>query len=238
MKYRVLIIGASSDLGFPIAEKLYKQGHSLFLHYHSQSKKLETLASKNVFLSKADLRKENEAQLLFENAKHKLDGIDILINMIGPYFEKDILSMNPEEWKSMIDLNLNTIFTSCYFAIPEIQKNKGHILNFCFDGVENLRSWKNATAYAAAKTGLAVLSKSLATALAPHGARVNVICPGYVDSETFSPEKREAIIQKIPQGRMANTEEIVSLVSWLIEESPSYINGALIPIGGAWEHQA
>ena len=74
--------------------------------------------------------------------------------MIGPYFEKDLLEMTSKEWKMTMDLNLNVVFTMCSLAQEDIQKNKGHILNFCYDGVENIRSWKNATAYAAAKAGL------------------------------------------------------------------------------------
>lgn len=235
-KFRILIVGASSDLGKPIADALSENGHSLVLHYNRNAERLESLQSDSVFLKRADLCNEEEAQGLFDFTMSSLGGLDVLINMIGPYIERDVLELSPSEWKMMVDLNLNVVFTMCSLSLPQIRENRGHILNFCYDGVDSIRSWKKATAYGAAKAGLAILTKSLANALAPHGARVNAICPGYIDSESFSEDKRKALVESLPQRRLAHPSEVVSLVRWVVEDSPSYINGALLPIGGAWEH--
>lgn len=98
------------------------------------------------------------------------------------------------------------------------------------------RSWQEATPYAAAKAGLAVLTKSLASALAPKGVRVNAICPGYLEFGKFSEEKKKALEQIIPARRLGTPEEIVNVTRWLLSESPHYLNGSFISIGGAWEH--
>ena len=234
----IVILGASSDLGRPISEALAKQGHDLVLHFARNSEKIAHLTSAKATPLQADLTNPQSFQNFSEKAITTLSKVDTLINMIGPYSESPLLELTPTQWKQTLDFNLNVIFESCFLFKNQILKNKGHIINFCYDGVENIRSWENATAYAAAKAGLAILTKSLARAMAPHGARVNAICPGYIDSEHFSLETREMLNQSIPSGRMGQANEIVSLLSWLVNESPSYMTGALLPIGGAWEHGA
>ena len=72
MKSRILVIGASSDLGFPISKALSEKENTLFLHYHNNPNRIESIKSESVFLSKADLRNEEECVQLIEDAKHKM----------------------------------------------------------------------------------------------------------------------------------------------------------------------
>lgn len=233
-KLKILITGANSDLGCPLAHALFHHNHTLYLHYHTNAQALESLKSETVFFHKADLTHDEKAEELVNKAESHMQGIDVIINMIGPYIEQDLLTITPKEWRKVIDLNLNVAFSMSSFCLPHIKHSKGHIINFCYDGVEAIRSWHMATAYGAAKAGVAILTKSLASTLGSFGARANAICPGYIDFGKF--ENAEELLRNLPMGRFATPKEVIELILWLIENSPSYITGALLPIGGGFEH--
>lgn len=168
-------------------------------------------------------------------ARKRFGRIDALINMIGPFAEKNLLEETPANWRRAMDLNLNVVFSTCHYFQNDIIESKGHILNFGYSGVENINGWQAATAYAAAKAGLAVLTKSLAQAMAPHGVRVNAVCSGWIDSGYFSEVKLREIVTQIPQRRAGKPEDVSSVVQWLLNESSTYITGSLIPVSGGLE---
>lgn len=235
-KLNVLITGASSEIGFSIIEFLLEKKFQIVGQYYSNNKQLSQLHHPNLHLIKANLSDPLEAQKLIEQTTQQFEKIDALINMIGPYFEKDLLSTTPEEWKKVIDSNLNFAYNMSYYAYPHLIKSQGHILNFCYAGVENIRAWTNATAYAAAKSALAILTKSLAVSLAPHHVRVNAICPGYVESPHYDETTMKKLKQKIPQGKLCQPKEIISTVAWLLTESPAHLTGSFFTLSGGWEH--
>jgi len=238
MKKVALITGASSDIGSRLTQALLKDGFSIAAHSNRPSEFLAGLAGANLAHFQADLTDFAQAEKLVRSAQDKFGALDVLINVIGPFANEDILSVTPERWRNMVELNLNVAFTMTYYAKDLIVKLKGHIINFGYAGVESIRAWTDAAPYAAAKAGLAVLTKSLATALAPSGVRVNAICPGYLDLDHFTSEERKALVSKIPAGRLGKLDEVVAIAQWLIQDCPSYVTGALIPVGGAWEHSA
>ncbi len=231
-----LITGASADLGVVITKALLELGFSVMGHYNTNPKTLAMLNHPRLFLHQANLTVFSEAEMLVKVAAEKLGKIDVLINMIGPYQSHDLLSVTPAEWRETVELNLNIAFTIFHYAKDYLIAAHGHLLNFCFAGVENNRAWTDATAYGAAKSGLAVLTKSLAVTMAAHDVRVNAVCPGYVDMGHFSAEQTADIVKTIPQGRMCKPDEIVSVVTWLLLQSPEHITGSLISLAGGWEH--
>jgi 3-oxoacyl-[acyl-carrier protein] reductase len=186
-------------------------------------------------LFQADLSQDKEVQEFVRRTKDKFGRVDVLINMIGPFSEAKVLEQSPAAWRDSIELNLNVVYSSCYHFQKEIANSQGQVINFGYAGIENLTAWANATSYAAAKAGLGVLTKSMAQAMAPYGVRVNAICPGWIDSGHFDDSKKEKILASIPIGRIGRPEEVSELLQWLIFDSPTYITGALIPIGGAIE---
>lgn len=231
----IFISAASSDLGLVIVKKLLDLGHQIVAHYSSNSAKLKELESPNLMIIQADLSDDREVEAMAATAIKKFGRIDVLINMIGPYSETNILEETPANWRRSIELNLNVIFATCHYFQVELMRNKGHILNFGYAGVEQISGWPSATAYAAAKARLAVFTKSLTQAMGPHGVRVNAICPGWMDNGHIPESKLQKVLTQIPQSRLGRPSEIADVVHWLIDESPSYITGALLPIGGGIE---
>jgi len=238
---KALITGASSDIGQAVVRTLAGKGYDIAAQYHRNREAVEALGEEAVGKDVPfrplcyDLRQPGMAERMVTEAARELGGVDVLVNTIGPFFYRDVLEVTPEEWAEVITLNLNLAFNVTHFARDHIIKAKGHIINFAFAGVQNPKAWKMAAGYCAAKAGIVVLSKSLAARLAPLGVRVNVVCPGLIEAAATTEKERQDMAKKIPVGRPGAPEEVAEVVGWLVEDSPSYLTGALIPVAGAWE---
>lgn len=238
----ILITGSNSATGIAIAKALAEQPVQLALQYYSnQSKALELKAhldtkDVNSRLFRYDLTVPDQAAQLINATLDQFGSLDVLINVVGPYVYKDILQVTPQEWQDDIALNLHTCFHTSHYALEALRQSQGQIINFAFSGVENTKAWPMSTGYCAAKTGVLALSKSLATALAPHKVRVNVICPGLVDDEDIAAEERQQMAEQIPYGRPVRADEIGQTVKWLIWNSPEAMTGTSLNISGGWEY--
>ncbi len=242
MNKTALITGASSSVGSAIAQGLASAGFNLGLHYYSQNEPVEKVAGEaekygvSVQRLRYDLTELEQVEALVDEFISSNGKLDVLVNTIGPFYSRDILDVTPCQWREAIDLNLNITFNVTYLAKNYICRSQGHIINFGFSGVENLKAWPTSTGYCAAKAGVIVLTKSLAVALAKFKVRVNAVCPGLVFEGLTSEPERIKMEQQIPFGRPAQPTEIASLVKWLVTESPDYLTGSVIPIAGAWEY--
>jgi NAD(P)-dependent dehydrogenase (short-subunit alcohol dehydrogenase family) len=238
----LLITGSTSAIGMAVCQALAERGAGLVLHYHGNRQKADALAAWldarvcEYSFYQADLTRPDNAKALIDHALARFGRLDGLINVVGPYVYKNILEVTPEEWLSDIDLNLNSSFHTCHYALDALKRSQGQIVNFAFSGVDNIKPWPMSAGYSAAKTGVAALTKSLAAALAPDKVRVNAICPGLTEDQDIGAEERQAMAAQIPYGRPVRPEEIGKTVAWLIYDSPEIITGALLPVSGGWEY--
>ncbi len=230
-----LVTGANSDVGLPLTKCLLELGYRVIAHYHSSPSVLSSMASPNIRTVQADLTLPEDAERLVQIASEYGRGVDLLINVVGPFDHRFLFEFTPSDWNQSIQLNLNTAFNMVYYARPYLIQAKGHVINFTYAGVENIRALPMATAYAAAKSGVAVLTKSMAAAFADSGVRVNAIAPSWIDHSSFTDEKRNAISSTIPVGRLGTSDEVIDVIKWLIIDSPFYTTGSTLTIGGAWE---
>lgn len=236
-----LITGASSDIGKAVALSLAASKFNIAAHYYSNFdaacivKREAQKCDVQVELFRYDLSQQEQGEEMVNAVLKQFHRIDVLVNTMGPFSYRDILSVTPDEWSNDITMNLHIAFNVTYFAREHICASKGHIINFAFSGVENIKAWAMSTGYCAAKTGIVVLTKSLAARLASSGVRVNAICPGLIEADTIGEEFQE-MARQIPFGRPGRPHEVAEVVKWLVTDSPSYVTGALIPVSGAWEY--
>ena len=233
---KIIITGASGGIGNSITRILSESGANI-LATGTKVEKLEKLKSKfkNVNILKFDISNSDKIEEFIENATSELGGgLDCIINNAGVTQDNLAIRMSFEEWKKVIDINLNSTFLLSKFAIKKMLKNKsGKIINI--SSVVGHTGNVGQANYTASKAGIVAMSKSLAIEYAKKNININCISPGFIKSEMTSKidEKfKEVIISKIPSSRLGEPEDIANVVLFLASDLSNYINGETIHVNG------
>jgi NAD(P)-dependent dehydrogenase (short-subunit alcohol dehydrogenase family) len=140
----------------------------------------------------------------------------------------------PDQWRQVVDVNLTGVFLCCRSVVPRmIRQNYGRIVNTA--SIAGKEGNPNASAYSASKAGVIALTKSLGKELAGFDIAVNCITPAAAKTRIFEQMTQEHIdymLSKIPRGRFLLTEEIASMVAWLVSEENSFTTGAVFDLSG------
>jgi 3-oxoacyl-[acyl-carrier protein] reductase len=165
-------------------------------------------------------------------AARKLGGLDLLVCGVGDFFETPVSKMKIEAWQTIFESNLNTAWHICREALPLLRKRRGAIVTFGGTVTQNVRSNPRYVAYQMAKTALTVFTKSLAQTEAPRGVRVNMINPGFIRTYNYAESEIPSLRKRVPLGRLGDPRDIARAVVWLASEAASYVNGAVLDVGG------
>jgi len=172
------------------------------------------------------------ARLIEETIQH-FGRIDILVNNAGINLDRTMKKMTVEDWNTVIQVDLNSFFYTVKAALPYFTEQKsGTIINIS-SFVGQMGNFGQAN-YAAAKSGIIGFTKTAALELARSHVTVNAICPGFIETEMYEviPEKvKEAILQRIPLGRVGTPQEVARAVRYLIVDG-EYITGQTLNING------
>ncbi|MCX7871496.1 MAG: 3-oxoacyl-[acyl-carrier-protein] reductase [bacterium] len=236
-----LITGASRGIGAAIAYKLAQAGANVVINYNQNQQPASELANKiksdfNItpLLFKANISNLQEVKQMKEFIHSNLGKIDILINNTGINKDKLLRNLTDEEWLDVINVNLNGVFyVTREFIGDMIEKRYGRIINI--SSIVALSGSAGQTNYCASKAGIIGFSKALAREYAKRNITVNVVAPGYIETDMTNklPEKiKESIINSIPLGRTGKPEDVANLVVFLASDLASYITGEVINISG------
>lgn len=164
----------------------------------------------------------------------QMNSVDILINNAGYENDSIFAKMEEEQWSSVIDVNLKSIYYLAHYLTPYmVEKKWGKIINLT--SIAGYTGAFGKSNYAAAKAGIVGFTKSLALELAGKGINVNAIAPGAIETDMLMriPEKyRNKILENIPSHSFGKVEDVANLVEFLISNKASYINGQTIHING------
>jgi 3-oxoacyl-[acyl-carrier protein] reductase len=182
-----------------------------------------------------DVSDPKAAEGLIRQAEKEWGRVDALVNCAGPYHRVELLEETVEGWHAMFDNNLHPVFYLSRVVAPGMIARKwGRIVSFSMATADQLVAQPQLTAHYIAKTGVLVLTRSLARVLAPHGITVNAISPGFIDSGSAPKEELAAMVKRIPAGYVGSTRDAVGVVRFLLSEEARYITGANIHLSGAW----
>ncbi|RMH47877.1 MAG: 3-oxoacyl-ACP reductase FabG [Gammaproteobacteria bacterium] len=238
MEQRVaLVTGASRGIGRAIAQRLAEDGHYVVGTATTDSGAesiTEYLGDKGVGIRLNVTSDEDLSALVnwFNTTVGRLP--DILVNNAGITRDNLMMRMKEDEWQAVIDTNLTAIFKLTQRVLKGMVKKRwGRIVSV--GSVVGSMGNAGQTNYAAAKAGVIGFSKSLAREVGQRGITVNVVAPGFIDTDmtrALSDEQREKLFAQIPAGRLGQPEEIAHAVSFLVSEQAGYITGTVLHVNG------
>lgn len=171
---------------------------------------------------------------LFEAVEKDLGAVGILVNNAGITRDGLLMRMKDEDWNAVLRTNLDGVFYCCRAAVRGMLKARwGRIINV--SSIIGVRGQAGQCNYAASKAGLIGFSKSLAQETGSRGITVNVVAPGYIETDmtaVLAEDKRQAIVDHVPLGRVGTVEDIAAAVSYLAGERAGYVTGAVLQVDG------
>jgi len=231
-----LITGANGGIGYATAEVFAKNNYNLVVNYFNNSDNvinlLNSYGEENVFIYKSDVRNFDEIKKLVELGYKKFRRLDTVINTAGIIKDKTFSKMSVENWKEVIDVNLNGTFNVIKATIDILaEQGCGSIINI--SSIIGETGNFGQTNYSASKAAIFGLTKSLAKEMGAKGITINSIAPGFVDThmtENIPLEIRKKILEKIPLKRFATPIEIAEIIFFISQNK--YITGSIIDING------
>lgn len=242
MEHKVaLITGGARGIGRAIALALAERGWWIAACYRKSEDDANQLLAMlkerdvNAMSACADVSDPAAAESLVRKVEDTWGRIDALINCAGPYHRVNLLEETIEGWHQMFDNNLHPIFYLSRAVVSGMKERKwGRIVNFGMANADQHVGQPQITAHYIAKSGVLILTRSLAKVLAPHGITVNAVSPGFIESGSAPIEELSKMIKNIPAGYIGSVEDAASTVCYLLSDEARYINGANIHLSGAW----
>ncbi|OIK09519.1 SDR family oxidoreductase [Bacillus sp. MUM 13] len=240
-----LITGGATGIGKKTAYMLAGSGAAVIITYRKSRKEAERVmediaASFGVraMAIQADASIEEDCARAVGAVIENFGKIDIFIHNAGPYIQerKPMADYTSEEWNYLMNGNLNGFFYMAKEIIPSMRKNLwGRVISFGFERSDTAPAWIYRSAFAAAKSGLTSLTKTLALEEAPYGITVNMVCPGDITQEWKEKDIIEAAgisDDTVPVGRPGTGQDLARVIRFLCDHQSDFITGSIIPVTG------
>jgi len=235
-----LVTGGATGIGSATVLALANDNLTVALHYSSSKDSANRLAQQlksngaNVEVFGADLSQPNAANDLVQQVKRQFGSVDILVNNAGYMSDSSISQMSDQLWDEAINLNLSAAFKLIRATSDDmVAKKWGRIINVSSQVA--LTGSANHAHYAAAKAGLLGLTYSAAKEFGASGVTVNAVLPGRIETNMISERSKGRMdewLKQTPMGRLGKSEEVASLIAFLVSEKASYITGAAVNVNG------
>ena len=239
---KILVTGASGGIGREIVKKFISLDGTV-VATGTNLERLDLLKKDfpNVNVIKFDISEHSKIEEFIDNVFTQLSGLDILINNAGTNIDNLSLRMKDEEWNKVIDINLTSTFLLSKYAIKKMLKNKyGRIVNI--SSVVGHTGNVGQANYAASKSGIIGMTKSLAIEYAKKNITLNCVSPGFIQSkmtDNINESVKATLTSRIPMSRLGNAEDVANSVAFLSSDQASYVTGETIHVNGgmymAWQ---
>ena len=240
----VLVTGSSRGIGKAIAKIFLENNFLVCINSHKNLFELEEtlkefenkFSRKKVMAVQADVSKYEKCLFLFDEVQKNFSDVDILINNAGISYFGLFNLMKENEWKNVLDVNLNSVINCSHIAIQSmIKKKSGVIINI--SSVWGKVGASCETIYSTSKGAVNLFTKSLAKELAPENIRINAIACGMIDTKMnniFDDEEKKNIKTQIPMDCFGNVDDVARLTFFLASDKSKYITGQIINLDGGW----
>ncbi|GAA1160351.1 acetoacetyl-CoA reductase [Ornithinicoccus hortensis] len=234
-----LVTGGTGGIGSAIVERLLAEGHRVATNYRNEAKaqawqaKMKE-AGHDVLVVPGDVSDPEDSQRMVEQVSAELGPVEILVNNAGITQDTTFHKMSPEQWQSVINTNLGSVYNVTRPVIgPMREAGWGRVVQI--SSVNGQKGQYGQANYAAAKAGMHGFTISLAQESAKFGITVNTVSPGYVGTEmvmAVPEEVRAKITAQIPVGRLGYPAEIAYAVSFFLPDEAGWVTGANLAING------
>jgi 3-oxoacyl-[acyl-carrier protein] reductase len=240
-----LVTGSTRGIGLGIARRLAAEGYRVALNFRRDAaaaeralREVRAHGAADAF--QADVSDPAAAARLVAEVAAQFGRLDVLVNNAGPYLVRPFVETSDDDWRRMLDGNLTSAALCTREALRIMRPQRaGNVVSIGALNVETCPfTFFDAPAYAVAKAGVVALTRALARSEAPHGIRVNLVSPGFIETESYArsaPEAQESWRQAIPMGRFGEPADVASAVAWLVSAEARYVTGAVLHVtGGLW----
>jgi glucose 1-dehydrogenase len=250
----VIVTGSSSGIGKACAVHFANHGAKVVINYNSNAGEgmqvLDQIVSNGgtAILVKADVSREDDVKMLFNEAVSKYGKVDVVVSNAGLQKDSSFLEMTLEQWQKVIDVNLTGQFLVCREAARQFVRQQENAQDanhselsigkiVLMSSVHDVIPWAGHVNYAASKGGIMMFMKSISQELAPYKIRINSVSPGAIktpiNKEVWSdPDKYKGLLQLIPYKRIGTPEDVAKAVAWLSSDDSDYVNGETLYIDG------
>ena len=242
-----IVTGAASGLGFAAAHKLMDEGAKVLLTdineevINSMPERLSNYSETQFHTAVHDVANEESWINIIENAENQFGKINILVNSAGISLGADVVSTDFEIWKKVHQVNLDSVFLGCKYAVPIMSKSgQGSIINL--SSISGIVAGWNTAAYNSSKAGVRLLSKSVALYCAKKGydVRCNSVHPAFVDTPILDPLKQAfgeenavaKLSRQIPMNKIGDTDDVSFAILYLASDESKFMTGTEIVLDG------
>jgi NAD(P)-dependent dehydrogenase (short-subunit alcohol dehydrogenase family) len=225
-----LVTGAAQRNGRAIALWLGAQGVKVAVHYRSSKAAAQQTLSDvgKGAIVQGDLTHPDQAAHVVRHAAHQLGGLDLLVNNVGNYLRKDLFDLTPDEWRDQIESNLYSTFYCMQAAVRLMRENGfGRVVNLGYAGGERPTYNRLTVPYHIAKSGVGMLTRNAAAAVAKQNITINTIGVGIMENSIVKPDDP-------PAGRFAQYADLNNALAFLLSPESSHVNGTQIDVSGGW----
>lgn len=239
-----IVTGGNTGIGQGFVVALAKSGADLFVPTHTQGKNWEETRQlveqegRRIEFIQADLTKKEDREKVIKRCMDVYGRIDILVNNAGTIRRAPLLEYKDEDWKAVIDTNLNAVYhLSQEVANIMVKQGAGKIINIA--SMLSFQGGKFVPPYTVSKHGIAGLTKAFANELASYNIQINAIAPGYIETANTAPiiadEKRnQEILSRIPAEKWGSPFDLMGAVVFLASRASDYVNGHILAVDGGW----